>query len=195
MAISTIIENFSVNALKDFFRERINTFKPDEENYEYLFGESDYINENYKDIVKIGEADLTNSNDLLVITAKTLTHLTNRTGKKRQFEIAKKILKEENKDSAFFIFYDDNGNFRFSLIRVNFLGAKRDFTDFKRYTYFISPEQTNKTFINQISKCDFNSLDSIQEAFSVEPITKQFYEKLQRWNFWAINNLKFPKDA
>jgi len=38
-------------------------------------------------------------------------------------------------------------------------------------------------------------LDSIQEAFSVEPITKQFYEKLQRWYFWAIKNVEFPKDA
>ncbi|MCD6355028.1 MAG: transposase [Prolixibacteraceae bacterium] len=195
MGINDLIENFSVNALKDFFRERISSFKPDEEYYEYLFNENDYINENYKDIVKIGEADLSNSDDLLVLTAKTLVPLTNRTGKKRQYEIAKKILKEEDKDAAFFIFYDDNGNFRFSLIRVNFLGATRDFTDFKRYTYFISPRQTNKTFINQISKCDFNSLDSIQGAFSVEPITKQFYEKLQRWYFWAINNVKFPKDA
>ncbi len=195
MAISTLIENFSVSTLKDFFRKRINTFKPDEENYEYLFNKNDYINENYKDIIKIGEADLTNTDDILVFTAKTLTKLTDRTGKKRQFEIAKKILKEENKDAAFFIFYDDNGNFRFSLIRVNFLGTKREFTDFKRYTYFVSPKQTNKTFINQISKCDFNSLDSIQEAFSVEPITKQFYEKLQRWYFWAIKNVEFPKDA
>ncbi len=195
MAISTLIENFSVNALKDFFRERINSFKPDEENYDYLFDENDYINENYEDITKIGEADLTNTDDLLIFTAKTLTPLTDRTGKKGQFEIAKKILKEENKDAAFFIFYDDDGNFRFSLIRVNFLGAKRDFTDFKRYTYFVSLKQTNKTFINQISKCDFNSLDSIQEAFSVEPITKQFYEKLQHWYFWAINNVEFPKDA
>jgi adenine-specific DNA-methyltransferase len=195
MTISTLIEKFSVNALKDFFRERIDTFKPDVENYEYLFDENENITDNYYDIVKIGEADLTNTDDILVFTAKTLTQLTGRTGKKGQYEIAKKILKEEDKDAAFFIFYDDDGNFRFSLIRVNFLGAKRDFTDFKRYTYFVSPKQTNKTFINQILKCDFNSLDSIQEAFSVEPITKQFYEKLQRWYFWAIENVEFPRDA
>ncbi len=195
MTISTLIENFSVTNLKYFFREEIKTFKLDVENYEYLFDENEYITDNYKDIVKIGEADLTNTDDILVFTAKTLTPLTGKTGKKGQYEIAKKILKKENKDAAFFIFYDDGGNFRFSLIRVNFLGAKRDFTDFKRYTYFVSSKQTNKTFINQISKCDFNSLDSIQEAFSVEPITKQFYEKLQRWYFWAIKNVEFPRDA
>ena len=54
MAISTLIENFWVNALKDFFRERINSFKPDEENYDYLFDENDLINKNYNNIVKIG---------------------------------------------------------------------------------------------------------------------------------------------
>ena len=195
MTIKTLVENFSVTNLKDFFRAEITTFKPDDDNYEYLFNENSDITNNYKDIVKIGEANLINSDDIFVITANTLTPLSDRIGKKRQYEIAKKILKEENKDAAFFIFYDEDGNFRFSLIRVNFLGAKRDFTDFKRYTYFVSQKQTNKTFINQISKGDFNSLDSIQEAFSVEPITKQFYEKLQRWYFWAITKVEFPKDA
>ncbi len=193
--LNNLITGFSVDKLKQFFRQKISTFKPDEGNYEYLFEDNENITDNYEDIIKIGEADLTNSDDLIAITAKTLAPLTNRTGKKRQFEIAKKILKEENKDAAFFIFYDDNGNFRFSLIRANFLGAKRDFTDFRRYTYFVSPELTNKTFKSQISKADFNDLDSIQEAFSVEPITKQFYEKLQHWYFWAINNVKFPDHA
>ena len=193
--LNNLIADFSVDRLQQFFRQKISTFKPEEEDYEYLFEDNHNIIDNYENIVKIGEAYLTNSDDLLVITAKTLSPLTNKTGKKRQFEIAKKILKEENKDAAFFIFYGDSGNFRFSLIRGNFLGAKRDFTDFKRYTYFVSHELTNKTFKNQISKADFNDLDSIQEAFSVEPITKQFYEKLQYWYFWAIKNVEFPNDA
>jgi len=56
----------------------------------------------------LGEADLENADDLLVLTAKTLAPLTDKTGKKRQFETATKILKEENKDAAFFIIYDEN---------------------------------------------------------------------------------------
>lgn len=195
MEINSLIENFSIDNLKNFFRTKLRTFKPDNENYGYLFGDNEYINNNYQYIQKIGEADFsTDTDDILVLTAKTSTQLTNRTGKKKQYEIAKKILKEENKDAAFFIFYDDR-NFRFSFLKANFLGTKRDFTSFKRYTYFVSKDQTNKTFINQISKCDFNSLDSIQEAFSVEPVTKEFYEKLQHWYFWAIENVEFPKDA
>ncbi|MBI9039508.1 MAG: hypothetical protein JEY97_15365, partial [Bacteroidales bacterium] len=193
--LNNLIADFSIERLEQFFRQKINTFKPLEEDCEYLFDDNISKINNFEDIKKIGEADLLNSSDLIVIAAKTIKQLTDRTGKKKQFEIAKKILKEENKDAAFFIFYDENANFRFSFIRTNFLGVKRDYTDFKRYTYFVSHEFTNKTFKSQIFKCDFNNLESIQEAFSVEPLTKQFYAKLQHWYFWAIDNVKFPGDA
>jgi len=138
---------------------------------------------------------LTNNEDLILITARCLDELTGKSGKKKQYDIAKKILKEEDKDTAFFIFYDDAGSFRFSFIRTNYIGSKRDFTSFKRYTFFVSPEQTNKTFVTRISKCDFTSADSIQEAFSVEPITKEFYQMLQHWYFWAIDSTQFPEHA
>jgi len=177
MPIKTLIENFSVTNLKDFFREEITTFKPDEENYEYLFDEQ--ITDNYKDITKIGEADLSNSDDILILSAKTITQLTSRTGKKRQYEIAKKILKEENKDAAFFVFYDDEGSFRFSLVTAIYRGSKREFTTNKRYTYFVSRELTNKTFLIQIGKCDFSSIENILKAFSIEAVTDYFYKEFK----------------
>ncbi|MEA3447230.1 MAG: DUF559 domain-containing protein, partial [Bacteroidota bacterium] len=198
MNIKSLAENFSIDQLQLFFREHIPSFKPNDENLDYLFMEDSEAKEKFADITKAGEAQLKTQNgyeDLILLTAECLKELTNKSGKKKQYEIAKRILKEEDTDAAIFVFYDDKGSFRFSFIRANFLGSKRDFTSFKRYTYFVSPEQTNKTFINQISKCDFTSSDSIQDAFSVEPITKEFYEKLQHWYFWAIDNVQFPEDA
>lgn len=185
MILERLISDFDIETLKQFFINKITTFKPKQEDYEYLFEDNENITANYQDIQKIGEADLKNSADLLVIAAKTLTPISERTGKKRQFEIAKKILKEEDKDAAFFIFYDENVSFRFSFIRTNFIGTKRDFTDFKRYTYFVTPEQTNKTFISQISKCNFSDLDSILEAFSVEPLNKEFYKQIAN-SFYSL---------
>jgi hypothetical protein len=152
--INSLITEFSLEQLKQFFRRKITKFKPIEENYEYLFEDKSEIIDDFTNILKIGDAELNNNDDLLVITAKTNKKLINRTGKKKQYEIARKILREENKDAAFFIFYDESNNFRFSFIRANFLGTKRDFTNFKRYTYFVSKTQTNKTFISQISKAD-----------------------------------------
>ncbi|RME62445.1 MAG: SAM-dependent DNA methyltransferase, partial [Nitrospirae bacterium] len=52
----------------------------------------------------------------------------------------------------------------------------------------------NKTFIQQISRCRFSSIDEIREAFSVEPVTKQFYEEIQNWYYWAMDRVKFPED-
>jgi len=178
--LDQLIENFSTDTLNYFFKQVIPTFKTDDWNYDFLFEHNENIQESYSNIEKLGEADLSNGDDILVISAKTSTTLTDRTGKKQQYEIAKKILKEEIKDAAFFIFYDTNGQFRFSFIKADFKGTKREFTAFKRYTYFITPEQTNQTFIGQISSCDFSDLDEIQNAFSVEPLNKQFYQKIAK---------------
>ena len=186
--LDNLITEFSIETLKQFFRQKISTFKYDEENYDYLFED-----DNYEDITKIGEAVLKNSDELLVCTAKTLAPLSDRSGKKRQFDIAKKILNEENQDAAFFIFYDESGKFRFSFIKANFVGATKSFTDFKRYTYFVSPSQTNNTFKTQINVCNFKDLDSILQAFSVEPLNKQFYEEIAKAFYSLIDSdLKLP---
>jgi adenine-specific DNA-methyltransferase len=83
---------------------------------------------------------------------------------------------------------------RFSLIYTEYSGARRRFSYFKRFTYFVSPRLTNKTFLKQIGEGDFSSLEKIKEAFSVEPVTKQFYEEIQNWYFWAMDKVKFPED-
>jgi len=191
--LNHLIDNFSVDTLKQLFRQKISSFKPDDENYEYLFEDNENITDKYSHISKIGEADLSNSDDLLILTAKTSETLTKRTGKKRQYEIAKKVLKEESKDAAFFVFYDANGQFRFSFIRTNFLGAKRDFTDFKRYTYFVSPEFSNNTFKKQFESCDCSNLESILNAFSVEPLNKLFYNQIAE-SFYGLIGGKVGTD-
>src|SRR5690606_23944623 len=117
-----------------------------------------------------------------------------------QYEIAKQIMKQERMDSAIAIFYDKKGNFRFSLVRQNFGDKDQKFSTWKRYTYFVSKDQTNKTFKHRIDIADFTSLDKIQEAFSVDKLTKQFYEELFNWYLWALSEdngfaVKFPNDT
>jgi adenine-specific DNA-methyltransferase len=179
-ALETLTKQFSLNILYQFFSNEITSFKSDEVDFDFLFEEDGKIQKSFAEIRKLGEADLPNGEDLLVFTAHTIFSLTDRSGKKQQYEIAKKILKEEVSDAAFFIFYDDRGQFRFSFIRADFKGTKREFTTFKRYTYFVSPSQTNQTFIRQLSACSFQDLEEIQEAFSVEPLNKEFYQKIAK---------------
>ena len=177
--LEKLINHFSVENLILFLRKALEgkNFKPDNEELDYLFPNDIY--NKYESIIKIGEATI-DKDDLIVIASKTNEPLTERTGKKNQYEIAKKILKHEVKDASLFVFYDDEGNFRFSFVKANYLGTKRDFTDFKRYTYFVTPKQTNKTFTKQVGSCNFNTLDEIVQAFSVEPLNKQFYQDIAK---------------
>ena len=175
--LTNLINQYSNKNLIAFLRDKLPSFKPDDENLDYLFQED--VFDKYESIEKVGEATI-NKDDVIIIASETTEPLTERTGKKNQYEIAKKILKHEVKDAALFVFYDSEGNFRFSFVKANYLGTKREFTEYKRYTYFVSPKQTNKTFIKQVGSCGFSSLDEIIEAFSVEPLNKQFYQEIAK---------------
>lgn len=171
-----LIQNFSIKSVADFFKSKIAAFSPNSENLDYIIDNNDF--NNFSNLQKIGEVAFNNSDELIVFTCKFNGLLSERSSKKRQFEIAKKVLKEDFKDGAIFIFYDENNCFRFSFIRKNYGNKEQKFTNWKRYTYFVDPSKTNKTFKYRINGCNFSSLEDIQEAFSVEKLNKKFYEEI-----------------
>jgi len=186
--LKEIIENFSTEKFINFFRSKNRRFRPLKENL------TNYNNEDFTSEEKIGTIEFPDNN-FIICAFQVLKELTERSGKKKQYEVGKKILKDTNTDAGIFIFYDLNGNFRFSLIYTEYLGTRRKFSLFKRFTYFVSPALTNKTFLQQIGEGDFSSFEKIKEAFSVEKVTKQFYQEIANWYFWALKNVKFPDDA
>ncbi len=188
--VEKLICEFSIKNLENFFRNKIETFKPIKDDFTGFFNDNAAIAADYKDIIKAGEARLTDSEglfkdmpqDLIVIAAETLKDLSERSGKKKQFEIAKTILKQEQKEAAFFIFYHKNKNFRFSFITEDsdYGSLKKQWTSFKRFTYFVSAaDKTNKTFKEQVKRCNFNSVSGILKAFEVEPLNREFYAKIK----------------
>jgi len=184
-----IIKNFSTEQFIHFFRSKNISFKKRKLQEDL----SNYNNGDFTSGEKIGEIEF-QYNNLIVCAFRISKDLTARSGKKKQYELGKRILRETNTDAGIFIFHDQNGNFRFSLIYTDYLGTRRSFSYFKRFTYYVSPSLTNRTFLDQIGNADFSSLDKIKEAFSVEPVTKQFYEEIQNWYFWAMDKVKFPED-
>ena len=170
--LKNIIQNFSPFAFNDFFREKNSAFKPFNEQLHQ------YNNENFTNCLFIGEIPFTSTEKLIIYSFKTTKNLKERSSKKLQYEKGKQILKENQEDAGIFIFYDENKRFRFSLIHTTYVGAKRQWNSFKRYTYFVSPEETNKTFIQRIGGSDFSDLNNIKEAFSVEKVTKEFYQEI-----------------
>jgi len=189
-----LTHDFSVKNLADFFRNRIPSFISKTEELEYVIKEKEF-----SELIKIGSVEFKNTDELMVFACKYNGMLSQRSSRKKQFEIAKKVLKEDFKDGAIFVFYDDAKKFRFSFIQKNY-GEKGDkkYTSWKRFTYFVEPEQFNKTFKSRIGNCTFKDLESIREAFSVEKLTKEFYSDLFRWYQWALSEevgITFPKNT
>ncbi|MFH1029686.1 MAG: Eco57I restriction-modification methylase domain-containing protein [bacterium] len=186
--LKDIIENFEAEKFIKFFRDKSRQFSPSQENF------SRYDNDEFKNGLKIGEINFSDSGSLLICAFEVKKNLTERAGKKAQYDKAKAILKsDENRkfSAGIFIFYDspapsvawragERGNFRFSLVYdIPKASGRRDWNNYKRFTYFVSsdPQITNKTFKNQISACDFLSLDKIKEVFSISAVTDIFYKE------------------
>ena len=159
--LKQLIKDFSIEGITLFFRERSSRFAPRRE----LLDE--YNDDSFKGGIKLGEIKFDETEELIVCAFSCENSLSERSGKKVQYEKAKKILKDRVSDAGIFIFYDTGGNFRFSLVYTNYLGTKKDWSTFKRFTYFVSKEFTNKTFLQRIGEADFSTLEKIQEAFSV----------------------------
>jgi len=186
--IEDLCSAFDIDKLVLFFRKLNSKFTPSDEDF------SEWDDENFTEISKLGRIKFSEVEALSLFSLKSTFGLAEKSSKKRQFDKAKKILKDCMTDAGIFVFYDESGNFRMSLIFQEFSGTKAEFSNYKRYTYYVSPELTNKTFIIQMQSADFSSLEGIKEAFSVEKVTKQFYDEIAGWYFRALKKIKFTKE-
>ena len=187
--LQDIINDFSPEKFTRFFRDKNRSFVPQQETMDQ------YNDESFRDGLKLGNIKFSKTEKLIVCTFKANQPLSERSGKKAQYEKGKKILKDTQSDAGVFIFYDKDGTFRFSLIYPKVIGNRRQWSNFRRFTYFVSREFTNKTYLTRIGGEDFSSLEKIKDAFSVEKVTKEFYENIANWYFWAVQHSTFPKDA
>ena len=101
---------------------------------------------------------------------------------------------------AFMLFHyedDTRWDWRFTYCRKS--GNKAESTDSKRYTFLLGPGQSCRTatdnFMTLYDKRDSLEIKDIEDAFSVEALTKQFYRDLFEWYKWAVDensNVTFP---
>lgn len=190
-SLTNLINNFSPKNLTAFFRaKRLRNFSEQHEKLSHLSRDS------FSNVERIGFLKFSEVEGLIVYTIKVEKDLTERSGKKAQFDLGKEILKQDdNLYDGIFAFYDANGNFRLSLIYANYYGTRRKLFSFRRFTYYVSPALTNKTFIFRMGEGDFTTLDNIKETFSVEKVTKDFYKEISYWYFWACQKCQFPEAA
>jgi len=174
--LQKLVQEFDRQNLISFLRAAKSSFRPEDRIYSH-FLQPDLL---ITDLHKVGQIEFNDAQRLIVVTGRSGKELTSHSGKRRQYDLAKKILKDELFDAGIFAFNDDAGHFRFSLVTVQYKGTKREFSNFRRYTYFVSADTHNRTFLDQIGRADFSSIENITQAFSVEPVTKEFYKAYEK---------------
>ncbi len=186
----TLIQKYSDDALWKFINDRNHSLT---RAFEPLW---DLQDESHPEVNKIGEIEFSTVERLIVCSIAVARSLNERSGKKQQYDLAKKILTRYNNDfDGIFVFHDPEGNFRFSLIYRDFVGNRQKLSNYRRFTYYVSPNLTNKTFLQRVGDGDFSSMEKIKEAFSVEKVTKEFYQEISYWYFWACQQVRFPEAA
>lgn len=173
--LQSIIKNFELQRFKRFLSEKNKKFRPSEDSLDY------HCDDNFSSGEKLGDLSL-NDGNLLFCVFEVKKELSERSGKKAQYNLGRSILKDSNFqqfNAGIFIFYDQKENFRFSLIYDTPKGIHRDWSTFRRFTYFVNKEFFNKTFLQRIGDADFSSLAKIKEAFSVEPVSNKFFEEFR----------------
>lgn len=91
-------------------------------------------------------------------------------------------------------------NYRLSLatIEISLEGSKikKEYSNPRRYSFFLGPDAKVKTPYNfLISKGRVKDFKDLQSRFSVEVVTKQFYQEIANWYFWAMDKVEFPDDV
>ncbi len=111
--------------------------------------------------------------------------------------VAKKINTE---DGALAVYVDDENNqWRFSFIAIEYRftddGIKPEQTASKRFTYLLGKNTQTRTAKKRFGKINKQSkLKDLEQAFAVEALSKEFYDKLYKWYEKAQTQVVFPND-
>ena len=147
--------------------------------------------------IKLGSSD---SLDLVVYEVK---HTSKNDARVSLSKEAFRMLADEMEDRALVVFVpeDNSDNYRFSLIEIT-LEAKddsaritRNYSNPRRYSYFLGKDiayYTPNKYLNE--KGRVVNAEDLRSRFSVEVLTKEFYQELSDWYAWAIKIIRFPND-
>ena len=114
-----------------------------------------------------------------------------------------RMLAGEKQSRALVIFVpeDDANNYRFSLIEIqlsigeNDSNVTRTYSNPRRYSYYLGKGiacYTPNKYLNELGRV--KDVKDLFDRFSVEVLTKAFYQELSDWYAWAIKVISFPND-
>lgn len=102
-------------------------------------------------------------------------------------------------------YHSDESILRFSYVSETYRFDEdkhytKDSTDTKRFTYLLGEGMACRTAVERFSqlRSSGQTLDDVTRAFSVEVLTKQFYNELFEWYGWAVSDdsgVYFPNNV
>ena len=106
----------------------------------------------------------------------------------------------ESKALVIFVPEDNNANYRFSLITIDLSETEegkllRIYSNPRRYSYYLGEGiacYTPNKYLNTLGRVTDDK--DLTDRFSVEVLTKAFYQELSDWYAWAVKVVRFPND-
>ena len=106
--------------------------------------------------------------------------------------------KSERRALVLFVPEGNESNYRFSLISIELTetesgDVKRSYSNPRRYSYYLGEGiayYTPNKYLNEAGRV--KDTKDLTERFSVEVLTKAFYQELSDWYAWAVKEVRFP---
>lgn len=134
------------------------------------------------------------NNDVMEVFAVKLKRTSSMTrARTMQRNLIARYLRQFNRKGALVAFYGENQDWRLSFVKIENqlfkddngnLKVKEDLTPAKRYSFLVGKNEPNHTckkqFLDLIKQEDVDpSLREIENVFSIENVTKEFFDKYQ----------------
>lgn len=200
--IEDLIADFSPEAFGEWCREKFDRFTADPHDVPNEEGFPQARVVGYVNALPDGEVN----RPLLVMSVYAGQKINERSSRRKQYDFARKQLQAALDrppakvkglfTQGLFAFHDKAGNFRLSLVSGRADGKRLVYSDFKRQSFFVRTGQNNKTFRARMEPA-FGSYGDLGKAFSVEALTKEFYNSLFAWYERAMtpeSKVTFPND-
>ena len=175
---------------------------------EKAFHARGYIPEIFKDYIKTYERIGTYTDpgskkiDILIVYLQKETSLERARSAQRNF-VARYLKDRGEKDSGLIAFVSPNDEWRFSFVKMEYkfvetpkgnIKAKEDFTPARRYSFLVGKNENSHTAQSRLVPIlldDENNptLKELEDVFSIEKVTKEFFEKYRDLFLWAKETL------
>lgn len=177
----------------EFVKFLQNSFLPDDFKYEISEIETKTSCKLIQSVTKLGS---TEELDLVVYEIRHKSTNDARVGLSKE---AFRFLADEWENRALVIFVPEgnDSNYRFSLITIDLDETengrlKRIYSNPRRYSYYLGEGISYYTPNKYLNAGRVTNEKDLTNRFSVEVLTKAFYQELSDWYAWAVKVVRFP---